>query len=166
MECHPHSYGLGLSAIRAAAAGHALVLDDAAKEHPAVYAGVGALEAGVVRLYGVVVLLGSGWVHVGCARLCGVHSVPPFSVGRAPRISAPAGPLSVVMGAKRPRQGLLSVRAAAARQHFQTLDFLPHGFVEDGVGQEYQPVRAGVGVVVLTGFPWTKYARLFGVHSL
>jgi len=26
-------------------------------------------------------------------------------------------------------------------------------------------VRAGVGVVVLTGFPWTEYARLCGVHS-
>jgi hypothetical protein len=78
MECHPHSYGLGLSAIRAAAARDALVLDnlaikvvlgleDAAKEHPAVHAGVGALEAGVMRLYGVVMILG-GWVR-GCARL-------------------------------------------------------------------------------------------------
>src|SRR5215217_7844561 len=37
-----------------------------------------ALEAGVVRLYGVVVILGR-WVRVGCARLCGVHSsVPTF----------------------------------------------------------------------------------------
>jgi hypothetical protein len=77
----------GLSAIRAAAARHALVhddlaikvvlgLDNAAKEHPAVHAGVGALEAGVVRLYGVIVIL--GWVRVGCARLCGVHSASPF----------------------------------------------------------------------------------------
>ena len=77
--------GPELSAIRAAAARHALVLDDlaikvvlrldnAAKEHPAVHAGVGALEAGVVRLYSVVVIL-SGWVRVGCARLCGVHSL-------------------------------------------------------------------------------------------
>jgi hypothetical protein len=81
-------------------------------------------------------------------------------------MSAPAGPLSVVMGAKRPRLVLLSVRAAAAGHHFQTLDFLAHGFVEDGIGKEDQPVRAGVGVVVLTGFPWTKYARLFGVHSV
>jgi len=65
------------------------------------------------------------------------------------------------------RGGLSASCAAAARHHFQTLDFLAHGFVEDGVGQEDQPVRAGVGVVVLTGFPWTKYkyARLFGVHS-
>ena len=70
---------VGLSAIRAAAARHALVLDDlaikvvlgldnAAKEHPAVHAGVGALEAGVVRLYGVVVIL-SGCMRVGCARV-------------------------------------------------------------------------------------------------
>jgi hypothetical protein len=77
MECHPHSYGLGLSAIRAAAARHALVLDDlaikvmlrldnAAKEHPAVH-------AGVVRLYAVVVIV-RGWVRVGCARLSSVHS--------------------------------------------------------------------------------------------
>jgi hypothetical protein len=58
----------GLSAIRTAAARHALVRDDlaikvvlgldkAANEHPAVHAGVGALEAGVVRLYAVVVIL-------------------------------------------------------------------------------------------------------------
>jgi hypothetical protein len=75
----------GLSAIRAAAAGHALVLDDlaikvvlglnnAAKEHPAVHAGVGALEASVVSLYSVVVNV-SGWVRVGCARLFAVHSL-------------------------------------------------------------------------------------------
>jgi DNA-binding SARP family transcriptional activator len=51
--------------------------------HPAIVAGVGALEAGVMRLYGVVVILG-GWVRVGCARLCGVHSEPPSSVGRSP----------------------------------------------------------------------------------
>jgi hypothetical protein len=71
------SYGVGLSAIRAAAARHALVLDDlaikvmlrldnAAKEHPAVH-------AGVVRLYAVVVIV-RGWVRVGCARLSSVHS--------------------------------------------------------------------------------------------
>ncbi|HSK81915.1 MAG TPA: hypothetical protein VK902_00710 [Rubrobacter sp.] len=51
------------------------------------------------------------------------------------------------MDAERPRLVLLSVRAAAARHHFQTLDFLAHGFVEDRVGQEDQPVHAGVGVV-------------------
>jgi hypothetical protein len=76
--------GGGLSASCAAAARHALVLDDlaikvvlgldnAAKEHPAVHAGVGALEAGVVRLYGIVVILGR-WVRVRCARLSSVHS--------------------------------------------------------------------------------------------
>jgi hypothetical protein len=61
--------------------------------------------------------------------------------------------------------GLLASSAAAARQHFQTFDFLAHGFVKYGVGQEDQPVHAGMGVVVLTGFPWTEYARLFSVHS-
>ena len=61
--------------------------------------------------------------------------------------------------------GLLAIRAAAARYHFQTLDFLAHGFVKHGVSQEDQSVRAGVGVVILPGFPWAEYARLFGVHS-
>jgi hypothetical protein len=69
------------------------------------------------------------------------------------------------MGAVCPRPVLLSVRTAAARHHFQTLDFLAHGFVEDGVGQEDQTVSASVRVVVLTGFAWTEYARLFDVHS-
>ena len=58
-----------------------------ADEYPAINARAGthALEAGVVRLYGVVVvvILG-GWVRAGCARLFGVHSVSPFSVGRVP----------------------------------------------------------------------------------
>jgi hypothetical protein len=62
--------------------------------------------------------------------------------------------------------GLSAIHAAAARHHFQTLDFLAHGFVEDGVGKEDKAVGAGVGVVVITGFPWTEYASLFGVHSL
>jgi hypothetical protein len=56
--------------------------------------------------------------------------------------------------------------AAAARHHFQKLDILAHGFVQYGIGQEDKPVRAGVRVVVLTGFPWTEKARLCGVHSL
>ena len=64
------------------------------------------------------------------------------------------------------RAGLSAIRAAAARHHFQTLDFLAHGFVKYRVGQEDQPVRAGVGVAVLASFPWTEYARLCGVHSL
>jgi hypothetical protein len=59
-----------------------------------------------------------------------------------------------------------AIRAAAARHHFQTLDFLAHGFVDDSVSQEDQPVRASVGVVVLTTFAWTKYTRLLDVHSL
>jgi hypothetical protein len=74
-----------LSAIHAAAARYALVLDDlaikvvlgldkAAKEHPAVHAGARTLEASVVGVYAVVVIL-SRWVPVGCARLCGVHSL-------------------------------------------------------------------------------------------
>ena len=41
--------------------------------------------------------------------------------------------------------GLSAFRAAAARYHFQTLDFLAHGFVEDGVGQEDQPARGQRG---------------------
>ena len=51
------------------------VLVNVANEYTAIYARVGAqaLEAGVVRLYSVVVLLG-GWVRVVCARLCGVHA--------------------------------------------------------------------------------------------
>jgi hypothetical protein len=63
------------------------------------------------------------------------------------------------------RVGLSASCAAAARHHFQTLDFLAHGFVEYGVGQKDQPVGAGVGVVILTSCAWTEYARLFGVHS-
>jgi hypothetical protein len=82
----PSRIGAGLSASFASAAAtrHALVrddlaikvvrrLDNAAKEHPAVYAGVGALEASVVRLYGVVVIL-SRWVRWVRGRLCRVHS--------------------------------------------------------------------------------------------
>ena len=64
-----------------------------------------------------------------------------------------------------PDRLLAAIRAAAARHRFQALDFLAHGFLENGVGQEDQPVRAGVGVSVLPGFPWTEYARLFSVHS-
>jgi hypothetical protein len=64
------------------------------------------------------------------------------------------------------RVGLSASCAAAARHHFQTLDFLAHGFVEYGVGQKDQPIRASVAVVVLTGFAWTEYARLFCVHRL
>jgi len=52
------------------------VLDKMTDVDDAIEAGVGAqtLEAGVVGLYGVVVILGR-WVRVGCARLYGVHSL-------------------------------------------------------------------------------------------
>jgi hypothetical protein len=57
-----------------------LGLDNAAKEDPAIHAGVGALEAGVVSLYSVVVIIG-GWVRVGCARLLCGHCGPlPFGL--------------------------------------------------------------------------------------
>jgi hypothetical protein len=65
--------GVGLSAIRAAAAGNGLydldlfagtgVLDNMPDVDDALYAGMGALKAGVMRLYGVVVLVG-GWVRI------------------------------------------------------------------------------------------------------
>jgi hypothetical protein len=73
----------------AAAARHALVLvdlaikvvlrlDNAAKEHPAIEAGTRTLQARVVSFYGVVVIV-SGWVRVGCARLlCGHCGLLPF----------------------------------------------------------------------------------------
>jgi hypothetical protein len=57
------------------------------------------------------------------------------------------------------------MRAAAARYDLEAFNLVPDVLVVGGVGQEDQPVRAGVGVVVLAGFPWTEYARLFGVHS-
>ena len=40
---------------------------------------------------------------------------------------------------------LSAIRATAARYHFQTLDFLAHGFVKYGVGQEDQPARGQRG---------------------
>jgi hypothetical protein len=49
------------------------ILVDVAYEHPAIYAGMGPLEARVVRLYGVVGILG-GWVRVRCARLLHVNT--------------------------------------------------------------------------------------------
>jgi len=69
--------GVGLSAIRATAARNGLVdldlftgtgvLDKVPDVDGALVAGVGALEAGVMRLYGVVVILGR--LVRGCARL-------------------------------------------------------------------------------------------------
>jgi hypothetical protein len=68
------------------------VLVYVANEYPTVRASVGALKASVVRLYGIVVIL-SGWVRVGCARLSGVHSsVPTFLWAGLRGVAAPAGP--------------------------------------------------------------------------
>src|SRR5215204_3046816 len=64
------------------------------------------------------------------------------------------------------RVGLSAIRAAAARHGLYALDLIADGLVEDSVGQEDQPVRAGVGVSVLASFAGAEYARLFGVHSL
>jgi hypothetical protein len=50
------------------------VLVYVADEYPAFEAGAGTLQASVVSFYGIVLILG-GWVRVGCARLCGVHSL-------------------------------------------------------------------------------------------
>ena len=86
----------GLSAIRATAAPVGdfplfTILVYVADEYPAFEAGAGTLQTSVVCLYGVVVILG-GWVRVGCARLCGVHSsVPILSVGRAPGCATTCG---------------------------------------------------------------------------
>jgi hypothetical protein len=55
-----------------------------------------ALEARIVGLKKVVRLgwlLVAGWVR-GCARLYGVHSLTPFSVGRVPRSCRSCGAVS------------------------------------------------------------------------
>jgi hypothetical protein len=89
--------GPELSAIRAAATRHALVLDDlaikvvlgldnAAKEHPAVYAGVGALAGDdVVVLVEMRIMILSGWVRWVRGRLIHVNTscvlaAPPGSL--------------------------------------------------------------------------------------
>jgi len=64
------------------------------------------------------------------------------------------------------RVGLSAIRAAAARYDLEALNLVPDVLRVGGVGQKDQPVRAGVGVVILTSFAWTEYARLSGVHSL
>src|SRR5215211_7435722 len=100
MGCHPHSYGLGLSASFASAAAARVggfpllaVLVYVADEHPAIYARAGTqpLEARVVRLYGVVVvvILG-GWARTRCARLFGVHKTSLWAGLRG--APTPAGP--------------------------------------------------------------------------
>jgi hypothetical protein len=81
-------------AIRAATAavgGFSLltVLVYVADEHPAFEAGTRTLQASVVSLNGVVVII-SGWVRVGCARLCGVHKSSLWAGLRGVR--PPAGP--------------------------------------------------------------------------
>jgi hypothetical protein len=94
--------GRGLSTIRATAAGNglddlghfAVVGDDQMTDvDDTGYAGAQTLQASVVRLYGVVLILGR-WVRVGCARLCGVHS-SYLSVGRAPGSGCSCGAISV-----------------------------------------------------------------------
>jgi len=50
------------------------VLVDVANEHPTLEAGARTLQAGIVSLYGVVVIL-VAWAWVGCARLSGVHTL-------------------------------------------------------------------------------------------
>ena len=102
MECHPHSYGLGLSAIRATTAdvggfSFLAVLVYVADEDPAIDAGTRTLQAGVVSLYGVVVIV-SGWVRVSCARLSSVHSFTSFSVGRVPGSCHSCGTISLSDG--------------------------------------------------------------------
>jgi hypothetical protein len=42
------------------------------------------------------------------------------------------------------RVGLSAMRAAAARYDLEAFNLVPDVLVEDGVGQEDQPVRAGV----------------------
>ena len=91
--------GAWLSAIRAATAGHGLydldlfaVLVYVADEHPAAHAGVGALEAGVMRLYGVVVVLG-GWVRWVRGRLIHGGLLDRLSGPRG--VQPPAGPSSL-----------------------------------------------------------------------
>jgi hypothetical protein len=85
---------VSLSASCAAAARHALVLDDlaikvvlgldnAAKEHPAVHAGAQTLQAGVVRLYRVVIVV------VGVYPRC-VHKSSLWAGSRG--AATPAGP--------------------------------------------------------------------------
>jgi len=90
-----------LASLRAAAAGNGLydlglfagtgVLDKMADVDDATIACVGALQAGVVRLYGIVVIL--GWVRGVCGRLMHVNTssvlaAPPGSL-IPPQIEAP-----------------------------------------------------------------------------
>jgi len=58
-----------------------------AYRYPAIVAGVGDLVLVILRL--------GGWVREGCARLCGVHSVPPCSVGQVPGYVSTCGAISL-----------------------------------------------------------------------
>src|SRR5215208_2596664 len=57
------------------------------------------------------------------------------------------------------------LRTAPTRDALYPLNLAANLLVEHGVGQEDQPVHAGVWVGVLMLFAWAEYARLFGVHS-
>jgi hypothetical protein len=85
-----------IRATTAGAGGFSLlaVLVYVADEYPTFEAGARTLQASVVRLNGVVVIV-SGWVRVGYARLCSVHSEPPSSVGRAPGCVSTCGAISL-----------------------------------------------------------------------
>ena len=84
--------GAGLSVIRALAARHEIddldlfagtgVLDKMPDVDGAIGAGVGALvENDVVVLVEMRIMILSGWVRVGCARLlCGHEAIPSWSV--------------------------------------------------------------------------------------
>jgi hypothetical protein len=61
-------------------------------------------------------------------------SLPPASELRAYRVGGRLVGPSPAIAAWAIEVGLSAIRAAAARHHFQTLDFLANGFVEDGVG--------------------------------
>jgi len=61
--------------------------------------------------------------------------------------------------------GLSAIRAATARDGLEALYLVAYCLVEGGIGQEDQPVVAGVGVGILASFAWAEYARLSDVHS-
>ena len=99
----------------------------------AIVAGVGALVL-VVEV-----------VEVGLGYAGGVHSVPLFLwAGSRGTSATPAGPLLVVMGAKRPRPGLTSVRATAAGNGLYDLDLFAGTGVLDKVPDVDDPLVAGV----------------------
>ncbi len=62
----------------------------------------------------------------------------------------------------------MAIRTTTARDGLYVLDLVADLLGEDGVGQEDQPVVAGVWMMVLAREPvaWAEYARLDAVHSL